>query len=643
MIVYCLEKASHLYQTHLKTFPDSDKISKMSTQEATSNNKVGDDPIVVNSENINDNPPSNEVYDKLEESDKNKKKCDNCDKLFDKSYVKKHIKNHCPVVKKTVGNEKSENLHTDTVDVVDNGVDNEDKEEEILGVISELSSQESVITAAAKVLDEVLMVATTEETSTETDTDHNGENECKECDNKEDEIQALKLERLKDVNEEGDKLRNIIKEKDIELVEKDTKIEEKSATILGLINKMRNHGKEKQTMVKKIKEIERLKNLLSNKDKEINQLMVAVNTKDFVIKMKEAKEKEESTKEISKEITNESPVVKCKKENCNFEAQNLNVMNLHIENDHKCSVVECTNCGEKFRFKNQLKLHKKQVHEETQFACFVCNKKFKSYKDLQKHIQKRCKTGNTSQTKTSSVTPPPPNKQTTNPSTITQQYHDSHTSVESRYQCPKCNKVVNNQSSLIQHINQDHANIDKCETCNKECSSKEDLVKHIAQYHTQRTIERFICSRCNVELHGISNKESHRCRSPQWTCHFCKVELYSHEAKKNHICPNHQFKTMEQQSKVLQRKNIECRWGQGCSRWAQNRCWFKHSELVNSLPHRAQVGQQGNRAHNRSHISNVERPQLWCKFQERCHNKRACRFKHFDQDFIQEQQVIHIQ
>ena len=74
---------------------------------------------------------------------------------------------------------------------------------------------------------------------------------------------------------------------------------------------------------------------------------------------------------------------------------------------------------------------------------------------------------------------------------------------------------------------------------------------------------------------------------------------------------------LEQQRE--QRKNVLCRWGEGCNRLKSGLCPLKHSPLQNSIPHQSQS----------------DRPKLWCKFQETCLNGLGCRFKHFQQGFPQ--------
>ena len=211
-------------------------------------------------------------------------------------------------------------------------------------------------------------------------------------------------------------------------------------------------------------------------------------------------------------------------------------------------------------------------------------------------------------------------------------------------------------------------------------------------------INRHICKACKVEVHGEAARDNHVCKKPEHTCSYCKMSFHSTEARQNHICEKHEFKTVEEQLRSLKRKNTECRNGPNCYRAMQNRCWFKHSQLVNVLPQQVQeqvvtvrpqqlqqvrrqvseqgLGQdqgqwqrqarrQGQRQANRNnaewicqvcekkfvsreekfiHIGRVHENRagqtssvshLWCQFQDKC-SRSNCKFKHFEQGFQKE-------
>ena len=109
-------------------------------------------------------------------------------------------------------------------------------------------------------------------------------------------------------------------------------------------------------------------------------------------------------------------------------------------------------------------------------------------------------------------------------------------------------------------------------------------------------------------------------------CYYCKVELFSSQDKQNHVCEQHHYKTVEQQRKYIKRKNTECTHGVNCFRAATNRCWFKHTQPLNLLPHQQQGHDNGAGL----------KPQLYCRYQESCFKgEQSCKFKHFNQGFPQ--------
>ena len=114
---------------------------------------------------------------------------------------------------------------------------------------------------------------------------------------------------------------------------KDAKIEEKSATIRGLMETMRKNVKTRVHMENKVKMCDKVKKRMNEKQKEIANLRAQLQTKDALTVVK-----------------------KCKK--CQFTAPNMQVLGLHMENDHQYE-FECTECQKKFPFKNQLKLHRR--------------------------------------------------------------------------------------------------------------------------------------------------------------------------------------------------------------------------------------------------------------------------------------------
>ena len=166
----------------------------------------------------------------------------------------------------------------------------------------------------------------------------------------------------------------------------------------------------------------------------------------------------------------------------------------------------------------------------------------------------------------------------------------------------------------------------KCQQCAYKTNTENELAFHNESMH-QQVISRNWCHRCNIEVDWGNIIDKHICRMPQYDpknkCNFCKVDLFNINEKTHHICEQHPHKTVDQQRKRIKRRNTECTHGANCFRATKNRCWFKHSQPLNSLPH------QG-------HIQNRQtfKPQLYCKYQETCFKGLACKFKHFPQGFL---------
>ena len=100
------------------------------------------------------------------------------------------------------------------------------------------------------------------------------------------------------------------------LGEKDAKLEEKSATIRGLMETMRKNVKTRAIMQKKVDQTEKVKAKLAQKQKEIATLKVRVETNESLAENEVAKVNPEAKEDSIEEITLVSEFKKCKK--CKF-------------------------------------------------------------------------------------------------------------------------------------------------------------------------------------------------------------------------------------------------------------------------------------------------------------------------------------
>ena len=179
--------------------------------------------------------------------------------------------------------------------------------------------------AAEKIVDTFVEIAFRGMHSSESTPD----TECHECKCKDE--NAVKL----------DKLMN----------DKDALIEEKSATIRGLMETMRKNTKTRAVMQKKVNQTDKVRRSLVAKRKEVANLKVQMQTRIQLAEVQANVQQPEGTNRAPQEIIVDAIVKKCKK--CSFTAPNMDVLGLHMENDHQYE-FQCPECSNKFPFKNQL-------------------------------------------------------------------------------------------------------------------------------------------------------------------------------------------------------------------------------------------------------------------------------------------------
>ena len=550
------------------------------------------------------------------------------------------------LAKTGLGNKDMEVAESDTLD---NDSDNEEDLATLMEDIEDgdIAKNLEKRAAADKIVESFVEIAFREMHPTEVTSNKS----CHECECKDENL--VKLDRL--------------------LGEKDALLEEKSATIRGMSETLRKNVKTRVVMQKKVDQVDKVKKKLADKQKENARLRVLLETKEALGEVETTTARPEANKQAEQEIIVDAVLKKCKK--CNFTAPNMNVLGLHMENDHQYE-FECSECSKKFPFKNQLKIHRRELHEEGTFSCFVCNNRFKTHKELRQHIQKKCKSPSTANPT------PAVSKQIVHK-------HNEDILVEDEHKCTMCPKITNNQVSLIHHINTTHMHkTDKCDSCGQEFENKSTLIEHIVEKHTVKgtqIIPRHVCKVCNVEVHGDEARNNHICRKHMDACSFCKKKFYSREAVQEHICSEHSFKSVDDQLLARKRKTVECSHGVDCYRARRGRCWFKHSQPVNMIPQggqgqlqqheqlgqgkqqghpQGQVDQQGHlqgrgqqQGHHqgqgqqqqghqgqwqqqqgqRGRTSNSNRSKLYCRYQEKCHKgPQTCTYKHFQQGFLQE-------
>ena len=262
-----------------------------------------------------------------------------------------------------------------------------------------------------------------------------------------------------------------------------------------------------------------------------------------------------------------------KYDNCDFNSSNSILIDAYLKFKHGSTNCHvCTACDMICSTNVELELHLVKEHEE-EIDCFKCNAVFRKEADVYTHSNTSC----------GEIIP--------------------------LNTCNKCDKDVVSKAALKKHMKscKGKKQIPECENgvhCrwykNNRCKfihnhpkPNQNQRQQQPRQHQQRQHKNQPRQQPNQEWQ--TNQQ--RNKQPLWTCNFCFANIHSRVAGRNHICEAHPTKSVDQQ--LMERK----RFG-----------------TTNISP---QVVQS-------------DKPQQWCKFQDRCFKGQTCGFRHISGDFLQE-------
>ena len=263
--------------------------------------------------------------------------------------------------------------------------------------------------------------------------------------------------------------------------------------------------------------------------------------------------------------------------------------------------VKCTTCDFSSRNKVLFDSHMQIQHgPKTRHVCNACNKKCSTNDELELHLVEK------------------------------------H---QDEIDCLKCNAVFKTEDDVYQHTADCNELIpyNTCDKCKKNVISKSALKKH--NKSCKGIVPSDICrngdqcrwfrnNRCSfVHNDSTRNQQSRqqprkerrpnqprrqqptndwqtaqpRVRQPLWTCRFCDANIHSREAGRNHMCEMHPAKSVNVQIVEMRRRQES--------------------------------------THGPAQRGRSDRPQLWCKFQDKCLKGQACGFKHIGRDFLE--RILH--
>ena len=315
---------------------------------------------------------------------------------------------------------------------------------------------------------------------------------------------------------------------------------------------------------------------------------------------------------------------------------------VHGENKKR----KCKHCPVVFVNAKQMANHMKQHQSTWNFMCEVCKLTFNTMKDARAHSVKPC--GNIKQKEGVIDIAEEEESHICNACGTSYKSNkelEEHMDVDHVVNCSKCRTTFKSQDDIYAHANKCSEVIEPliCEKCNRELISKDGLKKHMGRckgdegpakkgqekcwngaqckFHKQNRCSYFHPEKPRSEESWRTVQRS-RPKQPRpaqvLDCNKCKETFRSREEKQNHMCQYGEARKRGHTETSSRRKDIECSRGPNCFRLANGTCWFKHTSVRNSLPHRGQ-----------EKSSNTD---LWCKYQDKCTNNR-CTYRHFEQGF----------
>ncbi|XP_046490359.1 uncharacterized protein [Neodiprion pinetum] len=224
---------------------------------------------------------------------------------------------------------------------------------------------------------------------------------------------------------------------------------------------------------------------------------------------------------------------------CGEKFKHQGTLDQHIKMQHMSweKVFQCPKCPKKFAFKQKLSFHVKSVHTTLRaFLCEDCGADFKNPASLRHHrIRKHQPVGN--------------KRECTVCHKLVPFYSLSkhmHTHKAYTIQCPHCDKMFKNSSTLKQHvrIHEDQRQY-RCDICGVGFNRRDGLRLHMRVHEKtdSRGLKECSCQVCGEKFPNHSMLVIHRNRvhkdGRQYTCHICNRSMISPRSLEWHMSHIH--------------------------------------------------------------------------------------------------------
>ncbi|XP_025163414.1 uncharacterized protein LOC105188143 isoform X2 [Harpegnathos saltator] len=224
---------------------------------------------------------------------------------------------------------------------------------------------------------------------------------------------------------------------------------------------------------------------------------------------------------------------------CGERFKHQGTLDQHRKTQHTIleKIYQCPKCPKKFAFKQKLSFHLKSVHTTLRaFLCEDCGADFKNPASLRHHrIRKHQPVGNKRECPVCRKLVP-----------FYSLSKHMHTHKAYSIQCPHCDKMFKNSSTLKQHvrIHEDQRQY-RCDTCGVGFNRRDGLRLHmrVHQKTDSRGLKECSCQVCGEKFPNHSTLVIHRNREHkdgrQYTCHICNRSMISTRSLEWHMSHIH--------------------------------------------------------------------------------------------------------
>ncbi|XP_076247509.1 uncharacterized protein LOC143187292 isoform X2 [Calliopsis andreniformis] len=224
---------------------------------------------------------------------------------------------------------------------------------------------------------------------------------------------------------------------------------------------------------------------------------------------------------------------------CGEKFKHQGTLDQHVKTQHMSweKIFQCPKCPKKFAFKQKLSFHLKSVHTTLRaYLCEDCGADFKNPASLRHHrIRKHQPVGNKRECPVCHKLVP-----------FYSLSKHMHTHKAYTIQCPHCDKMFKNSSTLKQHvrIHEDQRQY-RCDTCGVGFNRRDGLRLHMRVHEKtdSRGLKECSCQVCGEKFPNHSTLVIHRNRvhkdGRQYTCHICNRSMISTRSLEWHMSHIH--------------------------------------------------------------------------------------------------------